>query len=39
MLRGKGTATVKKHHRHLDSSLIDAQVGVTHLQIIPWAAA
>jgi hypothetical protein len=29
----------KKHHSHLDKSPTDAQVSVSHLQKICWAAA
>jgi hypothetical protein len=40
LLTSEGTATVRRnHHGHLDRSLIDAQMGVSHLQRIPWAAA
>jgi hypothetical protein len=40
MLTGEGIATVRKnYHRYLDRSHIDAQISVSHLQKMPWAAA
>jgi hypothetical protein len=40
MLMDEVSATVtKNYHRHLDRSATDAQVGVSDLQVIPWAAA
>lgn len=41
MLTGDCIAAVKKKKRsskHLDRGPIDSQVGLSHLQIIPWPA-
>jgi hypothetical protein len=40
MLTGECVAAVrKKHHRHLDRSPMDAQVSISHLHKIPFAAS
>jgi hypothetical protein len=40
MLGHEGIATVRlDHHRHLDGSRFDAQVGISYLKRITWASA